>query len=93
MVVRFIGGGNQSTRRKPPTCHKSPSQDLKNTHAESDQFKNQNRKIVETKLIPLTNKYMYMMDHFPGWVTCGRLVVFSWYSGFKKFWVSVKSTN
>ena len=23
VVVSFIGGGNQSTRRKPPTCHKS----------------------------------------------------------------------
>jgi len=23
MVVSFIGGGNQSTRRKPPTCRKS----------------------------------------------------------------------
>ena len=23
MVVSFIGGGNLSTRRKPPTCHKS----------------------------------------------------------------------
>jgi len=22
MVVSFIGGGNQSTRRKPPTCNK-----------------------------------------------------------------------
>jgi hypothetical protein len=22
-VVRFIGGGNQRTRRKPPTCRKS----------------------------------------------------------------------
>ena len=23
VAVSFIGGGNQSTRRKPPTCHKS----------------------------------------------------------------------
>jgi len=23
MVVNFIGGGNRSTRRKPPTCRKS----------------------------------------------------------------------
>jgi len=23
MVVIFIGGGNHSTQRKPPTCHKS----------------------------------------------------------------------
>jgi len=23
VVVSFIGGGNQSTRGKPPTCHKS----------------------------------------------------------------------
>jgi len=23
VVVSFIGGGNQSTERKPPTCHKS----------------------------------------------------------------------
>jgi len=23
VVVSFIGGGNRSTRRKPPTCHKS----------------------------------------------------------------------
>jgi len=23
MVVSFIGGGNRSTQRKPPTCHKS----------------------------------------------------------------------
>ena len=23
VAVRFIGGGNQSTQRKPPTCHKS----------------------------------------------------------------------
>jgi len=23
MAVSFIGGGNQSTRRKPPTCRKS----------------------------------------------------------------------
>jgi len=23
MAVRFIGGGNQSIRRKPPTCRKS----------------------------------------------------------------------
>jgi hypothetical protein len=22
-AVRFIGGGNKSTRRKPPNCHKS----------------------------------------------------------------------
>jgi hypothetical protein len=25
VVVSFIGGGNQSTRRKPPTCHKLPN--------------------------------------------------------------------
>jgi hypothetical protein len=23
MTISFIGGGNQSTQRKPPTCHKS----------------------------------------------------------------------
>jgi len=23
MAISFIGGGNVSTRRKPPTCHKS----------------------------------------------------------------------
>jgi hypothetical protein len=23
VMISFIGGGNQSTRRKPPTCHKS----------------------------------------------------------------------
>ena len=23
VAVSFIGGGNQSTQRKPPTCHKS----------------------------------------------------------------------
>jgi len=23
MTVSFIGGGNESTRRKPPTCRKS----------------------------------------------------------------------
>jgi len=23
VAVSFIGGGNRSTRRKPPTCHKS----------------------------------------------------------------------
>ena len=23
VVVRFIGGGNRSTQKKPPTCHKS----------------------------------------------------------------------
>jgi len=23
VTVSFIDGGNQSTRRKPPTCHKS----------------------------------------------------------------------
>ena len=23
MMVSFIGGGNRSTRRKPPTCHNS----------------------------------------------------------------------
>ena len=23
LVISFIGGGNQSTRRKPPTCQKS----------------------------------------------------------------------
>ena len=23
MAVSFIGGGNRSSRRKPPTCHKS----------------------------------------------------------------------
>jgi hypothetical protein len=25
VVVGFIGGGNWSTRKKPPTCHKSPT--------------------------------------------------------------------
>jgi len=23
MADSFVGGGNQTTRRKPPTCHKS----------------------------------------------------------------------
>jgi hypothetical protein len=25
VAVSFIGGGNRSTRRKPPTCRKSPT--------------------------------------------------------------------
>jgi hypothetical protein len=29
MVVSFIGGRNRSTRRKPPTCHKSLSNFIK----------------------------------------------------------------
>jgi len=24
VAISFIGGGNRSTRRKPPTCQKSP---------------------------------------------------------------------
>jgi len=25
VAVSFIGGGNRNTRRKPPTCRKSPT--------------------------------------------------------------------
>ena len=79
VAVRFIGGGNQSTRRKPPTCRKSRQTVshyvISSTPHHKQGFNSQlNGKIVETeiKLIPLTNitthwlrKYIYY-EHWLG---------------------------
>jgi len=44
MVVSFIDGGNQSTKRKPPTCHKSLTNFItcKNKRKSADQRKTSN---------------------------------------------------
>jgi len=80
VAISFIGGGHQSTRRKPPTCCKSLTNFIMLYRGDDMKSFHHNKTLISPHLIPIHDGKKYSVQYYLFFIITDFII-----SGFEKY--------